>query len=579
MPLLATPLFLFPNHVGLNNNNFTHNATRKFRYQIFGLHTDQNVKATLVLIMSFGNLTAVLLLVIATSFGAENDSNLSTPCLKGIVFVTCNLTECGKGPLPDRPLGKNLTHLQLQLKRGGELLRTSLSIQQKTFKIAFDNPKKEKWLNFQCVWKNGNEDVCQMEVFTDLHALPLPAQNLSISVSNMNNLTEVSKTIEVKFDAKFRGQNGSAGSHYVTAHKYNPLTKSCPVKAKDIIMRSETKVCINQDEQVFCNGLFKYYVFMEGIFTAIITSKNQFGICSSSEFCKVISFFDIYGPVEQFKGWSKVTPSNLQLEISWIVPKGLKNVVTKITFSIRYCNGKCNYQNVTKSVLDIPIEGLMKAKITKNVDYDSVYKVSICYLIEGGWNPSVSPWMKAVDVNTPKKRPINALKIFKCDGQNGMSVVWRNVHEDYYLMKIEESQRTDRYVKVFANQCKVEVCSFHMPRPSVTNGFRITVSSCSKYGCDNSSTSYCYFQPQQNSGKLTGQSDNRMVFMISLPFAVAFVALILSIIAFKICKCATSQSFSDDTVVVVGPRAQEYDNISEASSDEGDYIITLNELV
>lgn len=493
----------------------------------------------------------------------------------GAVNVACNLTTC-RNATRARLFQKGHDRIRLDLFKDGKLIRKANSVDFHEFKVDFETSLGERKLSYNCVWRNESQELCRREVLIDLFSLPLPVQNVNMPVKTSESVTLNSKMINVEWSA-FSGNDKGGANHSVTVYKYRSVTRNCSLNSKDTVDKSETKACARKDDFIVCNGFFRRLVYFPGIFAAVVTSENPFGVCRNVPFCKELSFFDIYGNLAEVKASFAISRANLKLVVSWLIPKGLKTAANKVVFSIKYCKRECWHKNITKSLLSA--EGqFVSIKISKNVDYNSLYDLQIRYIIDGRRKESASPWTGKVFVKTPNKIPTSSPHVIKCEGRKErLSLQWENDHVEFYSLKVEENGKMDKFLRVMPSRCTHHYCSHAVARHSQRKAFRVTVISCSKFGCDNSSTSHCYFRAkpvlQASRGAKTQPKYSGKIVTIVILFAFLVLALFGVFVIFKVYRRVKLQK-SLGKVRIIRPRSFSDSEYAPTSSDQSEAFYT-----
>ena len=529
---------------------------------LHGLPDDANMSSILVIIAF---LFVVLLEHVARTV------TVSPLCRKGVVKVRCDLSECLKTDLTARPSSGNKTYLDklgLYLMKGRKVINKSESIRNVTFLVGFVNLHAESNASFDCIFKSNRTQICRQSIVIDLQSLPAPVQELSMSVSKSGNIFRM---IVVKFNESARSSMETSTTARVKVTKYFIATESCSGTTTASHSLQKTGPCAKIGKAFVCSNLLKGSVYIPGKFAATAMVENHAGTCYSLPFCKELTYFDIYGGLKNVTVNFQAFHSSPRLNVSWQRPDGLENVVSSITFELKYCRVECSYQNEKRSL----VNNHYTAKIYKDVSYNSTYTIQIRYIISEVLSSSKSPWTKPVTIRTPTKIPSISPKVIKCENTGKeLTMWWRNENVEFYRLRIEVSGRKDSYLKFPKKDCRHSYCAFSWERSSSEKAYGIRVFPCSDRGCNKKSVSTCYFEAVQYTGKLqspekTWPSETGDILVLVLPF-VGMIIVIIAFVMFNKIRQWWKSISSQYQYPVVGPRSYSDSASSELSTDHND---------
>ena len=502
--------------------------------------------------MSYVTFIVVFWFVAVTEQSLQN-STITSLCRTGMAYVTCTLSACRDTPGPLLPTLHNDTkfdQIVLQLFRDGKMINSSKSVSNVTFKVAFKNLEKERKIGFECLWKRNHTNVCRQEVVVDPQSLPAPVEELLISVRS-----DVSKMIEVKFSRPHREHNKMLETANVTAKYMVMANPRCSAKKSDIL-RADTRPCRRIGDGFVCANLFKGFVHFPAKVVATAIVENQVGSCSSSPFCKVPTYFEIYGGLKDLAGEFKILHSTPRLLVSWKIPSGLKvGSGNGLSFDIEYCSGQCSYQTENRSYSELA-DDVVEAKVDKNVQYKSKYRVRVRYCISDFGINRISPWTSPINITVPSQIPKQLPEIRSCkEVNNDLITVWKNEDVNYFVLRIEESGKTDSYVQISSKDCVSGYCIFSMHRGSLDKAFGITVLPCSEYGCNNKSDSSCYFRGTHSIGKSSNpkpasQLQTDEVLLTVVPLAAVLAISLASFLVVKVYQWRKSARSLSKTPII-----------------------------
>ena len=452
---------------------------------------------------------------------------------------------------------ENITDVEsvhVQLVKDGEVINSLESFVNATFNVQFVNLQGKDTIAFECVWKRNNTRFCEQKVTVDLQKLPAPVQEVALSVLSFDTLMHFSKMIVVSFKDSQKNYKEMKASTQVTVAKYGIKARSCAVTSKLQPSLSETRFCFTNGSTFACGSFMKRNIFSPRVVVATVKVKNQAGSCYSGPFCKQFTYFDIYGGLENVTVDFDIVNLNVRLLVSWKIPHGIQKLAgRKVVISIKYCIHQCWYKNFTKNAVP--------AKIDKNIAYNSTYIVQVRYIYSDDfWYPSVSPWTQPVSIRIPNQVPTKSPEILKCESNvQGLIIVWRSEHVEFYELKYEESGRNDSYLKFPAKNCTQDHCEFALKRKPIERSFGITVLPCSDSGCNSKSISSCYFTKRLPIGKssapkryLSLQTYELLLIIVPL-VVIGFVFIAVIVVITRAFKCKKKISSSED-VNPIGPR-------------------------